>query len=129
MRLGSMPARAKALMMLFKRLREIDRRLGFLARRMKAAKVIDPAAQPGRDRLWLRPPLAAGTTCDDGSACTTGDVCSPAGVCGGTAINCDDEWGSRLFDELSPMARADLHNMLTTLVASMESTTDSADGS
>ena len=36
---------------------------------------------------------------------------------------------SRLFDELSPTARADLHNMLTTLVTSMESTTDSAHGS
>ena len=38
-----------------KRLREIDRRLGFLARRMKAAKVIDPAAQPDRGlrcRIW-----------------------------------------------------------------------------
>ena len=31
-----------------KRLREIDRRLGVLARRMKAAKVIDPAPQPAR---------------------------------------------------------------------------------
>ena len=36
-----------------KRLREIDRRLGFLARRMKAAKVIDPAAQPDRSRVWF----------------------------------------------------------------------------
>lgn len=36
-----------------KRLREIDRRLGFLARRMKAAKVIDPSAQPDRGRVWF----------------------------------------------------------------------------
>ncbi|PTS84193.1 transcription elongation factor GreB [Sphingomonas sp. HMWF008] len=36
-----------------KRLREIDRRLGFLARRMKAAKVIDPAAQPDRTKVWF----------------------------------------------------------------------------
>ncbi len=36
-----------------KRLREIDRRLGFLARRMKAAKVIDPAAQADRSRIWF----------------------------------------------------------------------------
>ena len=36
-----------------KRLREIDRRLGFLARRMKAAKVIEPAAQPDRSRVWF----------------------------------------------------------------------------
>ncbi len=33
-----------------KRLREIDRRLGWLAKRMKAAVVIDPAAQPDRAR-------------------------------------------------------------------------------
>lgn len=36
-----------------KRLREIDRRLGWLARRMKAAKVIDPAAAPDRTRIWF----------------------------------------------------------------------------
>lgn len=36
-----------------KRLREIDRRLGFLAQRMKPAKVVDPAAQPDRTRVWF----------------------------------------------------------------------------
>jgi transcription elongation factor GreB len=36
-----------------KRLREIDRRLGFLARRMKAAKVVDPAQQPDKTRAWF----------------------------------------------------------------------------
>ncbi|MEH3098775.1 transcription elongation factor GreB [Sphingomonas adhaesiva] len=36
-----------------KRLREIDRRLGWLARRMKAAKVVDPAQQQDRDRVWF----------------------------------------------------------------------------
>src|SRR6187200_2936112 len=34
-----------------KRLREIDRRLGYLAKVMKAAKVVDPAAQPSRDEI------------------------------------------------------------------------------
>lgn len=36
-----------------KRLREIDRRIDFLARRMKEAKVTDPAAQPDRGRVWF----------------------------------------------------------------------------
>jgi transcription elongation factor GreB len=36
-----------------KRLREIDRRLGFLARRMKAAKIVDPAQQADRSRVWF----------------------------------------------------------------------------
>lgn len=36
-----------------KRLREIDRRLGFLARRMKAAKVVDPLAQADKSRAWF----------------------------------------------------------------------------
>ena len=36
-----------------KRMREIDRRLGWLARRMKAAKVVDPAAQPDRNRIFF----------------------------------------------------------------------------
>jgi transcription elongation factor GreB len=34
-----------------RRLREIDRRLGYLARIMKAAKVVDPAQQPSRDQV------------------------------------------------------------------------------
>jgi transcription elongation factor GreB len=36
-----------------KRLREIDRRLGWLSRRMKDAKVVDPAAQPERHKVWF----------------------------------------------------------------------------
>ena len=36
-----------------RRLREIDRRINFLARRMKEAKVTDPAAQPDRGRIWF----------------------------------------------------------------------------
>lgn len=34
-----------------KRLREIDRRLGYLSKVMKAAKVVDPAAQTDRDQV------------------------------------------------------------------------------
>lgn len=34
-----------------KRLREIDRELGWLSRRMKAARIIDPADQAERDRV------------------------------------------------------------------------------
>jgi transcription elongation factor GreB len=36
-----------------KRLREIDRRLGWLSKRMKAAKVVDPAAQADRSKAWF----------------------------------------------------------------------------
>ena len=36
-----------------KRLREIDRRLGWLAKLMKAAKVIDPARAEDRSRAWF----------------------------------------------------------------------------
>ena len=36
-----------------KRLREIDRRLGWLSRRMKAAKVVDPARQEDRGRIFF----------------------------------------------------------------------------
>lgn len=35
------------------RLRQIDRRAGFLARRMKVSRVIDPAAQTDRSRVWF----------------------------------------------------------------------------
>ncbi|HWI84944.1 MAG TPA: GreA/GreB family elongation factor [Sphingomonas sp.] len=36
-----------------KRLREIDRELSHLSRRMKAVKVVDPAAQQDRARAWF----------------------------------------------------------------------------
>ncbi|HEY0114940.1 MAG TPA: GreA/GreB family elongation factor [Allosphingosinicella sp.] len=36
-----------------RRLREVDRRINFLARRMKAAKVTDPAHQPDKDKAWF----------------------------------------------------------------------------
>jgi transcription elongation factor GreB len=35
------------------RLRDIDRRAGFLARRMKVSRVIDPATQTDRTRVWF----------------------------------------------------------------------------
>ena len=48
-----------------KRLREIDRRLGWLSRRMKAAKVVDPAQQADRARAWFG---ATVTIADDDDA-------------------------------------------------------------
>jgi transcription elongation factor GreB len=36
-----------------RRLREIDRRINFLSRRMKSAKVTDPACQPDKGRVWF----------------------------------------------------------------------------
>jgi transcription elongation factor GreB len=36
-----------------KRLREVDRRINFLAKRMGAAKVTDPARQPNKSRAWF----------------------------------------------------------------------------
>jgi len=36
-----------------KRMREIDRELAFLARRMKAVRVIDPLSQPDKSRAWF----------------------------------------------------------------------------
>lgn len=36
-----------------KRMREIDRELSHLARRMKAARVVDPAAQPDKGRVFF----------------------------------------------------------------------------
>ncbi len=36
-----------------KRLREIDRELGWLSKRMKAARVVDPSTQPDRNRVWF----------------------------------------------------------------------------
>ncbi len=36
-----------------RRLREIDRELGWLSKRMKAARVVDPLEQPDKSRIWF----------------------------------------------------------------------------
>jgi transcription elongation factor GreB len=36
-----------------RRLREVDRRINFLSRRMKNAKVTNPAHQPDKNRVWF----------------------------------------------------------------------------
>ena len=36
-----------------RRLREIDRRINFLSKRMASAKVTDPARQPDKSRIWF----------------------------------------------------------------------------
>ena len=36
-----------------KRLREVDRRIDWLSKRMADAKVVDPSAQPDRSRIWF----------------------------------------------------------------------------
>lgn len=48
-----------------KRLREIDRELAHLARRMKAARVVDPADQPDKSRVYFG---ATVTLADDDDA-------------------------------------------------------------
>jgi transcription elongation factor GreB len=45
-----------------KRMREIDRELAYLARRLKAARVIDPAQAPDKSRVWFG---AKATIADD----------------------------------------------------------------
>jgi transcription elongation factor GreB len=36
-----------------RRLREIDRELGWLSKRIKAARVVDPTEQPDKNRVWF----------------------------------------------------------------------------
>ena len=50
-----------------KRMREIDRELARLLRKMKAAKVIDPSAQPDKSRIWFGATVTIAPIDDDGS--------------------------------------------------------------
>jgi len=50
-----------------KRMREIDRELAHLARRMKAAKVIDPTQAADRTRAWFGATVTIAAIDDDGS--------------------------------------------------------------
>ena len=48
-----------------KRMREIDRELAHLSRRMKAARVIDPAEQPDMSRAWFGATVTIANEDDD----------------------------------------------------------------
>jgi transcription elongation factor GreB len=64
-----------------KRLREIDRRLGWLAKRMKAAKVIDPARQEDRSKVWFGATVTIADEDDNHRTLTlTGDDEADAGA-------------------------------------------------
>lgn len=57
-----------------KRMREIDRELAHLARRMKAARVIDPSRQPDRSRVWFGATVTIADEEDDTrTLCLVGD--------------------------------------------------------
>jgi len=64
-----------------KRLREIDRRLGWLAKRMKAAKVIDPMKQEDRSKIWFGATVTIADEDDNHRTLTlTGDDEADAGA-------------------------------------------------
>lgn len=64
-----------------KRLREIDRRLGWLAKRMKAAKVIDPSKQADRSKIWFGATVTIADEDDNHRTLTlTGDDEADAGA-------------------------------------------------
>jgi transcription elongation factor GreB len=63
------------------KLRDIDRRAGFLARRMKAAQIIDPGAQENRMRVWFGATVTIADPQDNQRTLTlTGDDESDAGA-------------------------------------------------
>ncbi|RYY42643.1 MAG: transcription elongation factor GreB [Sphingomonadales bacterium] len=64
-----------------KRLREIDRRLGWLAKRMKAAKVVDPARQEDQSKVWFGATVTIADEDDNHRTLTlTGDDEADAGA-------------------------------------------------
>ena len=76
-----------------RRLREIDRRINFLSKRMASAKVTDPARQPDRSRAWF------------GATVTLADEDDNARVV--TLIGEDEaDAGAGRISWYSPMARA-----------------------
>jgi transcription elongation factor GreB len=76
-----------------RRLREVDRRINFLARRMKEAKVTDPAGQPDKRRVWF------------GATVTLADAEDDERVI--TLVGEDEaDAGAGLISFYSPLARA-----------------------
>ena len=65
-----------------KRMREIDRELAFLARRMKAVRVVDPARQTDRTRAWFGATVTIADEDDNQRSITVvGDDEQDAGAC------------------------------------------------
>ena len=56
-----------------KRMREIDRELAHLARRMKAAKVVDPAQAPDHTRAWFGSTVTIADEDDERTITLVGD--------------------------------------------------------
>ena len=76
-----------------RRLREIDRRINFLSKRMASAKVTDPARQPDRSKVWF------------GATVTLADEDDNARVV--TLVGEDEaDAGAGKISWYSPMARA-----------------------
>jgi len=89
-----------------KRLREIDRRLGWLAKRMKAAKVVDPARQEDRSKVWFGATVTIADEDDNHRTLTlTGDDEADAGA---GRIG----WNSPLARALRGAAVGDLHKVV-----------------
>lgn len=85
-----------------KRMREIDRELAHLARRMKAARVINPGDQPDQNRIWFGATVTIADEDDDQRKVTlVGDDEQDAGQ---GKIG----WGSPLARALRGAAMGDL---------------------
>ena len=85
-----------------KKLREIDRRLGYLAKVMKQAKLVDPAAQPSRDQVRFGATVELADDRDERRVLTiVGDAeaDASAGLIGGSAPLARALIGARVGDE------------------------------
>jgi len=79
-----------------KRLREIDRRLRFLSKRIDNAEVVDPRAHEGKDQVFFG---ATVTLCDAGGAAADGQSWQIVGID-------EAEVGAGRISWISPLARA-----------------------
>ncbi len=85
-----------------KRLREIDRRLGYLSKVMKEAKLVDPAAQPTRDEVRFGATVELADEADEPRVVTiVGDdeADASAGLIGWSAPLARALIGARVGDE------------------------------
>ena len=85
-----------------KKLREIDRRLGYLAKVMKQAKLVDPSAQPSRDQVRFGATVELADEADERRTLTiVGDdeADASAGLIGWSAPLARALIGARVGDE------------------------------
>ncbi len=96
-----------------KRLREIDRRLRFLLKRIESAEVVDPARQKTRDRVFFGATVTYVDTDGDGGADATESTLRIVGIDEASTARGEVSWVSPIARALMKAEEGDVVELMT----------------